>query len=121
MAAALGRLFAVLVMKSEDVNTGRESNPGELRVGRMLGRQVLARNNQPMGRLEELRTEKRGRDWVVVEYVIGAAGLLERLGVGLELVVGRAGGGYVARWDQLDISDPERPRLTCGVEELRRL
>jgi hypothetical protein len=56
-----------------------------------------------------------------MEYVIGAAGLMERLGVGFKLLFGKAGAGYVARWDQLDISDPERPRLTCGVEELRRL
>jgi hypothetical protein len=108
-------------MKTDDVNTGRGARGGELRVERMLGRQVLARNNQPMGRLEEFRAEKQGRDWVVVEYVIGAAGLLERLGVGVKMLLGRAGGGYVARWDQLDVTDPERPRLTCGVEELRRL
>ena len=52
---------------------------------------------------------------------IGSAGLFERLGVGLRLVIGPWPGGYVVRWDQLDISDPERPRLTCGVEELRPL
>ena len=108
-------------MKPEDVNTGHDTTGADLRVERMLGRQVLARNNQPMGRLEEFRAEKQGRDWIVVDYVIRAAGLLERLGVGLKLLFGRRGGGYVARWDQLDISDPVRPRLTCGVEELRRL
>jgi hypothetical protein len=27
-------------------------------------------------------------------------------------------GGRVARWDQIDISDPERPRLTCAANEL---
>jgi hypothetical protein len=34
--------------------------------------------------------------------------------------MGRAAGGYVARWDQVDVSDPERPRLTCSLEELRK-
>jgi hypothetical protein len=99
------------------------SDPGarELRLDRLLGRQVRARNNQPAGRLQEFRASKEGRDWVVTEYVIGAAGLLERLGVGVRLLLGRRAGGYVARWDQLDISDPERPRLTCGVDELRKL
>jgi hypothetical protein len=29
--------------------------------------------------------------------------------------------GYVARWDQLDISDEVRPRLTCPVSELQAL
>jgi hypothetical protein len=55
---------------------------------------------------------------VVTEYVIGASGLLERLGVAAKLLFGRRGGGYAARWDQVDISDPERPRLTCPIEEL---
>lgn len=108
-------------MKPEDGRTGGEAKGRELRVQRLLGRQVLARNNRPMGRLEELRAEKQGRDWIVLEYVIGAAGLLERLGVGLKLLFGRARGGYVARWDQLDITDAERPRLTCEVGALRRL
>ncbi len=94
---------------------------GEIHLDRLLGRVVLTRNNQPVGRLEDCRVEKRGHEWTIVEYVIGAAGLLERLGVGLKLVIGLWPGGYVARWDQLDISDPERPRLTCGVEELRQL
>lgn len=93
----------------------------EIHLDRLLGRVVLTRNNQSVGRLEDCRVEKRGHEWTIVEYVIGAAGLLERLGVGLKLVIGLWPGGYVARWDQLDISDPERPRLTCGVEELRQL
>ena len=93
----------------------------ELHLDRLLGRVVLARNNQPVGRLEDCRVEKHGRQWTISEYVIGSAGLLERLGVGMRLVIGLWPGGYVVRWDQLDISDPERPRLTCGVEELRPL
>ncbi|PYR88813.1 MAG: hypothetical protein DMF84_26855 [Acidobacteria bacterium] len=93
----------------------------ELRLDRLLGRHVLAGNNQHVGRLEEFRAEQDGRDWVIMEYVIGVAGLFERLGVGVKLLFGRRGGGYVARWDQLDISDPEHPRLTCGVQELRRV
>jgi hypothetical protein len=93
----------------------------ELHLDCLLGRRVLARNNQSVGRLEEFRVERQGRDWVIVEYVIGSAGLLERLGVGVGLLFGKAGGGYVARWDQLDISDPAHPRLTCGVQELRRV
>ncbi len=108
-------------MMPDGVNTGRDTGGTDLRVERMLGRQILARNNQSMGRLEEFRAEKQGRDWIVVEYAIGAAGLLERLGVGLKLLFGHHGGGYVARWDQLDISDPERPRLTCEVSALRKL
>ena len=93
----------------------------ELHLHRLLGRQVLAGNNQSIGRIEEFRAEIRGTGCVVTEYVIGGAGLLERLGVGVRLLVGRTGKGSVARWDQIDITDPEHPRLTCPVSELRDL
>jgi hypothetical protein len=108
-------------MKATPTDSAIDAGDRELRLDRLLGRPVLTRNNQSVGRLEEFRAETHGRDWAIMEYVIGAAGLMERLGVGFNLLFGKAGAGYVARWDQLDISDPERPRLTCGVEELRRL
>jgi len=57
---------------------------------------------------------------VIVGCAIGVAGLLERMNLGLRMILGLRGGGYVARWDQLDLSDPERPRLTCPVEELQK-
>jgi hypothetical protein len=95
--------------------------PREIRIDRLLGRRVLGGNNQSVGRLEEFRVDAHRGSYVVTEYVIGEAGLLERLGVGFKLLFGKHGGGYVARWDQLDISDPEIPRLTCRVEELRTL
>jgi hypothetical protein len=92
-----------------------------LRLDRLLGREVLTANNRPLGRLEEFRVERRGTAWIVTEYVIGRAGLFERLGLGVRLVLGIArGGGFVARWDQLDLTNPDRPRLACPVEELRR-
>jgi len=57
----------------------------------------------------------------VTAYALGGAGLAERLGVGVRLLFGgKRPGGYVARWDQLDISDVEHPRLLCPVEELLR-
>jgi sporulation protein YlmC with PRC-barrel domain len=92
------------------------------RLDRLLGRRVLARNNRRIGRLEEFRAESRGTECVITDYVIGVAGLFERLGVGVRLVLGlRRGSGYVAHWDQIDISDPEHPRLTCSVEQLQKL
>jgi hypothetical protein len=97
------------------------SRARELRLDRLLGRRVLAGNGDSVGRLEEFRAEKRGTGWVITEYVIGSAGLLERLGVAVKLLFGRRGGGYVAAWDQLDISDPDHPRLRCPVDELRTL
>lgn len=100
--------------------SARESN--EVRLDCLLGRRVLGRNNEVVGRVEEFRAEKRGSGAVLTEYVIGKMGLLERLGVGLRLLIGRhQPGGYIARWDQVDISNPERPRLLCTLAELRKL
>ena len=102
-------------------DSAADTRSRELRLDRLLGRRVLAANNRSVGRLEEFRTDQHGSGFVITEYVIGAAGLLERLGLGLKLLFGRKRTGYVARWDQLDVSDPERPRLKCRAEELRRL
>jgi hypothetical protein len=93
----------------------------DLRLDRLLGREVHTANNRRLGRLEEFRAERQGRDWVVTEYVIGAAGLAERLGVGVRLILGISrAAGYVARWDQMDLSNPDRLRISCPVKELRR-
>jgi hypothetical protein len=93
-----------------------------VRLDRLLGREVLTANNRRLGRVEEFHAERRGTAWVVAEYVIGTAGLFERLGVGVRLILGTVrASGFVARWDQLDLSNPERPRLTCPVEELKRV
>jgi hypothetical protein len=92
-----------------------------LRLDRLVGREVYTANNRRLGRLHEFRADRRGSAWVITEYVIGAAGLAERLGLGIRLVLGIARPrGYVARWNQLDLSVPDRPTLTCSVAELRR-
>jgi hypothetical protein len=92
-----------------------------VRLDRLLGREVHTANNRRLGRLEEFRAERRGTDWIVTEYIIGAAGLAERLGLGLRLILGvNRAGGYVARWDQIDLSNPDRLHLSCPVKDLRR-
>jgi len=94
---------------------------GEVRLDRLIGREVFTANHRRLGRLQEFRAERRGTTWVVTEYLIGAAGLMERLGLGVRLIMGiTRATGYVARWDQLDLSNPERPALKCTVESLRR-
>ena len=92
-----------------------------VRLDRLIGRKVLTGNNRVLGRLEECRAERRGESWVATEWLIGSAGLMERLGFGVRMILGlRAGRSFVARWDQLDLSNPDRPRLKCSAEELKR-
>src|SRR3954465_6120418 len=92
-----------------------------VRLDRLVGREVHTADDRRVGRLEEFRVERRGTAWVVTEYLIGAAGLMERVGLGVRLVVGiQRAGGSVGRGDQLDISTPDRPTWTCPVEPLQR-
>ena len=93
----------------------------EMRLDRVLGRRVIALNGRSIGRLEECRARKDPSGWIVTEYVIGAAGLWERLHIGARLVLGLKMRGYVARWDQLALSDTAPIRVTCPVDELRPL
>ena len=93
-----------------------------LRLDSLVGREVWTANQRKLGRLEECRAERRGDAWVITEWVIGPAGLFERLGLSARLLVGIGPGrGYMARWDQLDLRNPVRPRLSCPVSELRRM
>ena len=96
----------------------------EVHLELLLGKRVVALNGQPVGRLEEVRAELNNRgDCFVSEFLIGSYGILERLSVWR---IGRAilrtlhlhKEGYRIRWEQLDLSDPNRPQLKCEVEEL---
>jgi hypothetical protein len=93
----------------------------EIRLDRMLGRQVVSMNRRSVGRLEECRIERDGDRWAVVEYEIGVAGLWDRLGLGARLLIGLKRRGYRLRWDQLAITDDGPLQLTCSVDELRPL
>src|SRR5689334_10852551 len=93
-----------------------------LRLDSLIGREVWTADDRKVGRLEEGRAERRGGAWVITEWMIGPAGLFERLGISARSVVsGRRRRGYIARWDQLDLRNPTRPRLSCPVSELRRI
>ena len=90
----------------------------EVYLDALLSRPVLAGNNRSVGRIEEFHAEQRGDYFEIVAVVIGSAGLMERLNLRIRALFGRHRGGRIARWDQIDISDPARPRLTCPVKDL---
>jgi hypothetical protein len=93
--------------------------PMEIRLEALIGRQLLGGNNQPLGRIEEFRAQVTARGCVVREVVIGVHGLLERLDLGARLVVGaRTNHARIARWDQIDFSNPLKPRLVVDVDLL---
>ena len=91
----------------------------EFRLDELLGYQVRARNDTPIGHLEELRCTGE-TPYEITEYVIGLAGLMDRLHV-VRAVLSLKPRGYIASARQLDLSDPAKPTLTCDLSDLRRL
>ncbi len=89
-----------------------------VRVEELLSRRVRDQNGRVVGRIEEIRVDRRGDAYEVVAYLLGPGALVERLAL-----VRRWFGGtpetLIVRWDQIDVSHPESPRLTCAIEELR--
>ena len=113
--------------ESDWKNSGGVMAKQELHVELLLGKEVLALNGTSIGRLEEIRTEiDRGR-FYVTEFLVGSYAFLERVAawrIGravLSVVGAQRKEGYRIRWDQIDLSDPRRLRLTCEVDELMPL
>ena len=99
----------------------------EVHLELLIGKRVFAMNGQPVGRLEEVRAQLNERGYCfVTEFLIGSYAILERLSVWR---IGRAilrtlhvrKEGYRIPWEQLDLSDPNRPQLKCEVNELATL
>jgi len=99
----------------------------QLHVELMLGEKVFAVNGVSIGRLEEIRTEGYRGHYYVTEFLVGSYAVLERLAawrIGrtvLRVVGAKRKEGYRIRWEQLDLSDPRRLKLMCGVDELMPL
>jgi sporulation protein YlmC with PRC-barrel domain len=51
----------------------------EVHLELLLGKRVLDQTGKPVGRIEEVRAEQQGDEWVIQEYLVGTAALLERL------------------------------------------
>ncbi len=87
----------------------------------LAGRRVRDTSGRPVGRIQSIRARRRGSDYFVEEYHLGPAAFLEGLGISTAKLIGLP----IARdpvkipWDQLDLSDPEHPRLRCTKEELK--
>ena len=96
----------------------------EVHIEQLIGRKVRDADGRKIGRIEELLAEWQGTDLVVIEVHVGPGALLERL---IDLATLIPYSGTVQRqlrhlrripWHQLDLSDPDHPRVTVRQEEL---
>jgi hypothetical protein len=91
-----------------------------LRLDMLMGHRVRDVEGRVVGRLEEVRLEKQGGDWVAVEFHMGTGAALERFSASVFGLPGTAQRGFAARWDQMDWTYAATPRVRCRRDELRR-
>ena len=104
------------------------SKKNEVKLELLLGTRVVDSNGDRVGRIEEVLADRHGDQLLVTHYLVGRYALFERfsiyhIGVGLMSYLGsRAHSANPHRipWDVMDLSDPEHPRLTCTIDELKR-
>jgi hypothetical protein len=92
----------------------------------LIGRQVLAQNGRSIGRIEEIQAAAKGKQLLIEEIHVGDYALLERFSASriVRALLGSVRArkaGYRIRWDMLDLSDHERPKLLCHVTDLQSL
>lgn len=97
----------------------------ELNLELIVGRKVMDPAGEDVGRIEEVRCERREADCLVEAYYVGTSGLIQRLNAWKllrpvrHLIKGsRFYHLYEIPWDELDLSDPENPRTTVPRAEL---
>jgi hypothetical protein len=98
----------------------------QIHLEELLSKRVRDDQGRPVGRIEEMVLADRGGEAVIVEYHLGPNALAERMSARLSSWTFARAAGHrpppivVARWDQLDVRDPDHPRLTCPESELER-
>lgn len=86
----------------------------------LIGRRVMsADGRKAIGRIEEAVVEARDGEFVVTEFRVGAEALLDRLGLTVLRIHLPGGHAYRVRWDQIDLSNEKKPRLTVTEDQLR--
>jgi sporulation protein YlmC with PRC-barrel domain len=90
----------------------------EVRFEDLIGKVVCNEHGRAIGRLEDLRIEPHGNDYLVTEFLLGPLEPLPRLLAFASqlptlraLGIGRKRRLHPVRWQWIDLSDLERPRL----------
>jgi sporulation protein YlmC with PRC-barrel domain len=92
----------------------------------LLGRKVRDTDGNVIGRIEEFRVERDDNSCRIESYLIGASAVVERLSAwSLVRPIARALHArklyqlYDVRWQDMDLSDPTRPKIRIARSDLR--
>ena len=97
----------------------------EIKVELLIGKQVIDSDGRKVGRIHEIRAERGEESCPVEAYYVGTRAMLIRVA---QWAVPQQMSSYLEsrilkpfriNWDQMDLSDPERPRLKCRVDDLK--
>lgn len=98
----------------------------EINVELLIGRQVRDVDGEKVGRIEEFKVERDDKSLVLDSYLVGSSALIERLSawtlvrpVAHALHGGRFYSLYRVPWKDMDLSDPQHPRLRIAKQDLR--
>ncbi len=99
----------------------------EIELELLIGRTVSDPEGEDVGRIEEIRCERRDADCLVEAYYVGTSGLIQRLNAWKlvrpirHLIKGsRFYQLYEIPWNELDLSDPERPLSKLPKKDISR-
>jgi sporulation protein YlmC with PRC-barrel domain len=100
----------------------------ELQLFQILGKRVVDANGKYAGRLEEIEAERGDDVCVIKNYLVEHRGLLDRLQswmlaapIQKSIQVREKSRPYRIPWDQMDLSDPQHPRILVPQSELSRV
>lgn len=99
----------------------------ELQLRKMLGAKVYDSEGAHIGRLEEIEAERGDESCAIVSYLVEHRGLLDRISTWAltnsmrkKLSSKPSSQPYRIGWDQMDLTDPHRPRTLVPKELLAR-
>ena len=97
----------------------------DVHVELLLGTKVVDVNGEKVGRIEEFRAEQDGGSCRIESYMIGASALVERLSAWTLIrpikraLKGRIYSVFEVGWQDMDLSDPKKPKLRVAKQDLR--
>ena len=100
----------------------------QLQLRKMLGAKVYDSEGHHIGRLEEIEAERGDESCAVVSYIVEHRGLLDRISSwaltnSMQKKLSRKSSSepYRIGWDQIDLTDPHRPKTLVPKELLTRI